>query len=190
MKIKGIIFDIGGVLLDDPQFSTFWQGKEESKKLRDQFGTGKISIPDFITQGRTMLGLTETNFTTQYNSAYSGMNKIEEVCMIFNQITIDKFIFSDTNPIHFNYCIEKYSDIFNQATKMFLSYEIGLRKDDKESYDYLLKNITHKPEELLFIDNKSEYIEKAASFGINGIVYKPGINLIFEINKFDTELLK
>jgi len=183
MKIKGIIFDIGGVLLDDPEFFEFWQNKEESKKLRNLFGTGKISKNEFISKGALMLNLDNKNFIEKYNKAYSSMNEISDVCKIYKNINIDKYIFSDTNSIHFDFCKKKFKWIFSEAKYLFLSHEIKFRKNEDSSYKYVLKNIALKPNELIFIDNNPEYIEKAKNFGINGILYKKEANLKSEILK-------
>jgi len=42
---------------------------------------------------------------------------------------------------------------------------------------------------LNFIDNKVEYIEKAKSYGINGIVYEKSLDLRKELKEMDFEIL-
>ena len=189
MRIQGIIFDIGGVLLDDPSFRTFWQGKEASAKLRYLFGTGQLSKEDFIDQGSTLLYLDKETFLKDYSVAYSGMQPDQVMIELFKQIKIARYIFSDTNPIHFEFCNKLYPEIFNADVKLFLSFEMKMRKDNDESYKYVLANIPFKPEELVFIDNKSEYIEQAKKFGINGIVYTKGMDIKNELLKIDTSIL-
>jgi len=182
-KIKGIIFDIGGVLLDDPEFKDFWQGKEESKKLRYLFGIGEMSTETLIDKGSKLLKMSNTEFLDGYNKAYSSMNMIDDVCDVYNNVTVNKYIFSDTNPIHYGHCKRKFPSIFANAKRLFLSFEIHHRKSDIKSYEYLLKNIPYKPEELIFIDNKEKYIKQAIELGLNGITYINGMDLSREIEK-------
>lgn len=188
MKIKAIIFDIGGVILEDPMFGEFWQGKEESKELRQAFGTGKITTDELIEKGSNMLGLKKEEFIKQYDSAYSQMKKIEEVYTFYINLKLPRYIFSDTNPIHTGHCKTLYPEIFTKAEKLFLSYEIGLRKNEDESYKYLLSQIANSPQEILFIDNKEKYINKAREFGINGIIYSVDSNLRSQLNKFGIKI--
>lgn len=61
-KIKAVVWDIGGVLLEDPKVGEFWKGKKESKELRKKFGSGKISINDFIKKGSKILNISQKQF--------------------------------------------------------------------------------------------------------------------------------
>ena len=42
--IKAVIFDIGGVLRENIDVKNFWKNRKESKKIRYDFGTGKLTI--------------------------------------------------------------------------------------------------------------------------------------------------
>lgn len=190
MNIKAVIFDIGGVLLDDPEFASFWQGKEESKLLRDSFGTGKMDINEFIMKGSELLQMSNSEFLTRYSSAYSGMHIDESVANIYQLINLPKYIFSDTNPIHYKFCQQNFSELFAAATEKFLSFEIMLRKDDIESYKYVLSRLDFNPEEILFIDNKVEYIQKAALVGITGLLYEKGMDLRKSILEIDRDIFR
>lgn len=188
MNIKAVIFDIGGVLLDDPQFSTFWQGKEESKELRDKFDTGMMGVKEFIAKGSNLLLLSKEEFLAQYSVASSCTQMDKDVVDVYQKIALPKYIFSDTNPIHFQFCMRNYPELFNVAAAKFLSYEIKLRKDSIESYKYMLSKLEFEPQSLVFIDNKAEYIEKAESLGINGIIYKKGMELRNSLLEFDKNI--
>ena len=188
MEIKAVIFDIGGVLLEDPSFASFWQGKDESKELRSLFGTGGLTKEELIVRGSRLLDLSPEEFLTEYSLAYSMMQPITHVVDIYNKINKLKYIFSDTNPVHFEFCMQKYSAIFSRAHKLFLSHEVRFRKESDSSYEYILSQIPFKPSELIFIDNKGDYIEKANKFGINGILYNEQIVLEKELLFIDPHI--
>jgi len=69
-KINTIIFDIGGVLIQDPQCKEFWNNMEGSKQLRILFGMGKISEEEFIKRGSKILNLSQKEFYEKYKENY------------------------------------------------------------------------------------------------------------------------
>ena len=56
-----------------------------------------------------------------------------------------------------------FEEMFEQ---IYLSYEIGLRKPDKEAYQYVLDNAGLAAEETIFIDDLLVNIEGAAKTGL------------------------
>ncbi len=55
--------------------------------------------------------------------------------------------------------------------KIYCSAYLAIGKPNKEIFEYVLKDLMIKPEELLFIDNQENNIEVARSLGINSILY-------------------
>ncbi len=82
------------------------------------------------------------------------------------------YIFSDTNPLREDLIKEKTKDIFEIATKIFLSHQIKRGKNDMQTYEYIINEIGLKPEEILFIDDHEKNIVLAQKAGINGILYE------------------
>lgn len=98
-----------------------------------------------------------------------------------NEIGIKKVIINKLD-------MKSYKIIFTQAEKLFLSHEVKLRKENDSAYKYILARIPFSPLEIIFIDNKSEYIEKSKQFGINGILYTSEIDLEKELLSIDQQI--
>ena len=85
------------------------------------------------------------------------------------------FLLSNTNKIHYDLysCqfVQKYglhlSDLFEKA---YYSFELGLRKPDKEIYEYALKDSQLIPEETLFIEDSPQNLIEAEKLGIRTIL--------------------
>lgn len=187
--IKAVIFDIGGVLLDDPEYVSFWGESDESKQLRDLFGTGKISIESFVASGARLLKLSPQTFLEQYSKAYSGMKRNLQAWDIYQKLNVPKIIFSDTNPIHFKYCSKLYGEIFESASNLFLSFEVRIRKNSKESYEYLLSKVPYNASELVFIDNNLKYLQLAKELGMHTILYSKSTDLRSELLAIDPNII-
>jgi hypothetical protein len=71
--IKAILWDIGGVLLSNPRIDEFWKGINGSKELRNKFGTGEISVDEFIELGSKLTGISKAEFIKKYNNSYSSL---------------------------------------------------------------------------------------------------------------------
>jgi len=82
------------------------------------------------------------------------------------------FLLSNTNKIHYDqylselkrvYGFNSFNDLFIKA---YFSFEIGLRKPDKEIFEFVLNENILIPEETLFIDDSIQHIKGAAKAGI------------------------
>lgn len=170
--IKAIIFDIGGVLLKNPLIGEFWQNKSGSKELRDKFGVGKLPREEFIKKASGLLEIPKEDFLKRYGEAYFPIRKTEGVLEILKSLKIKSYLFSDTNPIHLEFIKNKYPEMFKLVDKRFMSSEIGNRKNEDKSYQYIIKTLKLKPEEILLIDDKQEVLDFAKKHGLKIILYK------------------
>ena len=55
---------------------------------------------------------------------------------------------------------------------IFTSYELGLLKPDIKIFQVVLQKLNVKPQEVIFIDDKSANVEAAKLIGIHGIVFE------------------
>ncbi|MBP9811801.1 HAD-IA family hydrolase [Candidatus Gracilibacteria bacterium] len=63
----------------------------------------------------------------------------------------------------------KFDSLFDG---IFCSCEIGLKKPQKEYYEYILDSLSISGEDVLYFDDSLENIEVARSIGINSILYR------------------
>ena len=60
---------------------------------------------------------------------------------------------------------------------LILSYQVDMKKPDPQIFEYLLKELSLPPEEVLFIDDRIENVQAAAKFGIETIHFRTGPDL-------------
>ena len=188
-KIRHIIFDLGGVLLNiNPLLSL--------NELTKISGLGKQALIDRFTESRIF----EKFDTGQYDTAQFrselcriiGKNVADnEIDRMWNALLLDfppqrvkmlqelrknfnLYLLSNTNSIHFRYYTDaffheynfKLQELFNH---LYLSYEIGMHKPDPEIYRYVLQHDGLTASECLFVDDSLPNVKAARKLGIAGL---------------------
>lgn len=197
-KINTLIFDFGGVLYDIDPAKAY--GRFKSNSLRPD------SLPDIAALGRegTAFTLYETGrltdeqfresvssdfslqsggavFDKMWNSLLVGVNpeslgNITELSRKYRLLLL-----SNTNPIHFNKFEPECRELFGFFEKLYLSFELGLRKPNREIYDYIIKDSGIIPKETIFIDDSPENANAAAKAGLNAVVFTGWQSLMAEL---------
>lgn len=187
-RIKNIIFDLGGVLLEvDYQrpaaafealgaknFETVFSQKSQAMFM-SRFERGEISPEAFRKELRKYLPHEVTN--AQIDSAWNSiLGELHEDRVVMLKLLVQKgyrlFLLSNTNQIHIK-AFKKYMDeTFGQGLledifeKVYFSSRIGMRKPTKKIFQHVLRENRLKPEETYFIDDSLQHVKGAELVGI------------------------
>ncbi|TVR86133.1 MAG: HAD family phosphatase [Saprospirales bacterium] len=189
MKGVNILFDFGNVLidLDIPKTTRMLEelvaddveeARREIEELVKKYETGKISTELFI-NGILKFCRNEVqakDVIDAWNAMLIGVpaRRIEWLYEMKKHHRMA--ILSNTNSLHLENVykgLEKKHpglDFENEFfEKVFYSHQIGLRKPEKECFEYVMKELGWKPEATIFIDDVEENVEAASSLGLTGI---------------------
>lgn len=192
--VRNIIFDLGGVLLELNTAATTDAFKRigvleiediySQKKQIDLFNKldkGEISPDIFRNEIRGIVGsfLPGTMIEDAWNAMLGPLpqNRVDMLLELKNEFNI--FLLSNTNEIHIaaleNYLEEAYSrDLFQQLfQKVYYSCRIGMRKPDKEIFEFVLLDNNLSAAETIFIDDSPSHVDGARAAGITGYVLEP-----------------
>ena len=187
-KIKNIIFDLGGVVLDIDETVILNELKKKgvdglallkSKDflaLDERFERGIISANTFRKQAKALVGLpkmTDPDFDYIWNSMLldiprERIHALEEIKEHYNI-----FLMSNTNEIHYDLYVrdlqlrfgyKQFDDLFD---KSYFSFDVHLMKPDPLFFEYILDHQAIKANETLFIDDTKTNVEVARSLGIH-----------------------
>jgi FMN phosphatase YigB (HAD superfamily) len=198
--IKNIIFDYGNVIF----MIDFLKAQHAFEQLGiqnpadlfahrgqahffDEFEKGKISPMEFRNQIRTVAGnfaLTDTQIDQAWNSLLIGipdgyldaLSKLKE--------RYRTFLLSNNNEIHYHAILDYLNVRFNLKDnssffeKDYYSHLMGMRKPDKEIFEFVVDFHGLNPEETLFVDDSSQHIATATNLGFKTQLISSDDNLV------------
>ena len=203
--IKGIIFDLGGVILNrglwlfrEYLVNTYNISNEETinifiKKNYKPYFSGKISEQEFWESALKDLNIKDEwiGLKNILLNFYETKNEMIDLLKKLKKMNYTLTLLSDQTNEWWDYLNSKYH-IKNYFDYCFISSEIGLHKPEPEIYNYCLSKIKFKPDECIFIDDLERNLIPAKKIGINTIHYKNSEQCIKElyklikINNFET----
>lgn len=74
------------------------------------------------------------------------------------------YILSNTDPVHMEYLLARFPWI-GSVTGSVLSYDVGFLKPQPEFYLHALSEFGHRPERVLFVDDRPENVDAAREIG-------------------------
>ncbi len=182
--IKTVIFDWGGVLIDDPapglmQYcaKALEVSKEEYIKahinFEADFQKGLIREDKFWEQICSELNVPKPRnpslWAEAFEAAYVPRKSMFLMAASLQESGYKTAVLSNTEvPAMQHFHRQKY-DMFD--VPVFSCLE-GVKKPDREIYEITLKKLGCGPEKAIFIDDKQEYIDGAKEVGINTILFQ------------------
>lgn len=192
MKLKALCFDLGNVLI-------YFDWKiAESRLNKIELGLG-FRTTQFLKNNRNLIvqiekgKITEDEFLSAIKKHID--SKIDQITLakIYSEIFWENkvltnllpelhqkynlYLLSNTNAIHKKFGWEKF-EFLKHFDKLFLSYELGYLKPEKEIYQKVLEKIKIKPEEILYVDDIKEFVEAAKECGWNAYHFTSNENLV------------
>lgn len=181
MEIKAVIFDWGGVLIENPardiiatcargvgvtpeRFAeNFWEGEPD-------FQRGKIDEKTFWERTCARLGVPPPPVGLWGKALRSGYRERPGVWVLAERLKKSGrkiALLSNTEMPAVDIYRERHDGFFDVVV---LSCLEGLRKPEPEIYRRTIERLGVKPGESLFIDDRKENIDAAENSGMNGLL--------------------
>ena len=141
--------------------------------LVNPFEEGLMSSVDFFARLREKykLELEFDEFQDIWNIIFDEDPEVNDAIMYLKNKGYAVFLLSNTNELHFSYIMERYP-IVHSLDEWILSYEVGAKKPKQKIYDAIFEKTDVARNEVLYIDDVSEYVEAAKTYGLQGLVFK------------------
>jgi putative hydrolase of the HAD superfamily len=192
-EIKAVIFDWGGVLIDDPAPGLMQYcadklsvSKEDYIKAHNRFAKdfqkGLISEDTFWAKvcralGKPTLGITSL-WSSAFRSVYSPRTDVFSVVSSLHNNGYRIALLSNTEVPTMRFFHELQYNMFDV---LVFSCAEGTMKPERKIYEITIERLGLTPEQTIFIDDKQEFINAAKQIKINTILFK-------DIEQVKTEL--
>jgi len=185
--IKVLLFDLGRVLVDFDHLRAAQRIAAFCSKTPRQiydlffeagvtvdFEAGKISPEDFYLQVKSMLELklSYASFEPIWNDIFflSAQNRLVFGLINALRSSYKTALLSNINILHYEY-LKKNFPVFAAFDRVFLSFQMGLVKPDRQIYNLVVQELKVSPEEIFYTDDRPELVESAQSLGFCGSVF-------------------
>jgi len=183
-KIEAVIFDWGGVLIEDPapglvRYCSKALGVDEAKYRYaygiyiDDFQAGRISEQQFWSNMTSCLNAAMPSAQSLWGEAFAAVYiprpELFAWASRLRKTGFKTAILSNTEIPNFDYFHTQNYDMFD--VEVFSCIE-GVSKPQMDIYMLTLDRLGVSSDQALFIDDKPHYIEGAVRVGINTILFK------------------
>lgn len=183
-KIESVIFDWGGVLIDDPRpgllrycSEAFGVPLEDYTPVNDlfldEFHKGKISEESFWLQISSKLGKSMPAARSQwyeaFRSAYVPKQEMFRLASSLHDKGYKTAFLSNTELPAVEFFHEQGYDLFDV---LVFSCVEGVMKPERRIYEITLERLGSKAGQAVFIDDRQDYIRGAQDVGLNAILFK------------------
>ncbi len=178
--INSIIFDFGDIFINLEKEASINEFKklgldgpnEELIAMNDLFEKGKITEMQFIEGFQKHIPNADIHDIRKAWNSIIGefpLYRLEFLQMLSSKYRL--FLLTNTDAIHISRFehmvgISFFSDFYQCFEKVYYSFEMGMRKPDPNIFNTILKKHDLSPKRTLFIDDKKENTDAAASLGI------------------------
>lgn len=212
-KIKNVIFDFGGVLIEvehkrtankftelgAKNYSDFHTQNKEHP-IFQEFEKGELSPEKYRTFAKNELGIPNCT-DEEFDEAFNAMiveyrpKKLELVRELRKNFKV--YLLSNTNQIHYDYFsklfVEQFQvesfEVFNRLfDKAYYANFLKLKKPLPPIYNTVLQENSLAPEETLYIDDTHAYVEGARAVGMHVLFLEKGKVDFFDIPQYIEKL--
>lgn len=179
--INTIIFDFGDVFINLDKNASLAALKqlgleswnEDIDAINQKFEKGKLTEVQFMIEIKKLIpNASIEDIRAAWNSVLLDfpLSRLEFLQKLSHKYKL--FLLSNTDEIHIAKFEHKVGATFAREfyqcfEKVYFSFEIGFRKPESEAFNYILKKHELNPKRTLFIDDKKENTDIAASLGMH-----------------------
>ena len=183
-KIRAIIFDWGGVLIEDPgpglmrycanSLNTVEEDYIKAhRRFAADFQRGEISEDKFWTAVCGELGAVRpanpSPWKEAFEAVYSPKAEMFALVRVLQKNGYKTALLSNTEPPAMRFFHQQGYEMFDVCV---FSCAEGTVKPERKIYEMALKRLGVKPDEAVFTDDREDYIDGAKEAGLNTILFE------------------
>lgn len=199
--IKSVIFDWGGVLIDDPNPGLMqYCAKalrlsretyiETHSKFAGGFQKGMVCEDEFWGKICSELNVSKPDIPSlwaeAFEAAYVPRNGMFSMAASLQENGYKTAVLSNTEVPAMQYFHQQQYDMFDV---LVFSCAEGIQKPDRKIYELTLEKLGSQPRQSVFIDDNPEYINGAKEVGINTVLFENIDQVQDELNRLGVKIV-
>lgn len=194
-----ILFDLGNVVLEVDFRRTFRRWAEacgeppavfherwEEDEAYQAHERGELSFDEYVAALSRRLGvsMSREDWLVGWNDVFVGPypRLQQRLSSLAGQIPL--FAFTNTNPTHEAAWRSRYGDALRHFEDIFVSSRIGLRKPDRDAFDWVAEAMGLDPATILFLDDNPENVEGARAAGYQTAWIRSEADVLSALTRF------
>tara|TARA_Y100000310_G_C20700481_1_gene829282 strand:- start:2587 stop:3177 length:591 start_codon:yes stop_codon:yes gene_type:complete len=190
--IKAIIFDLAGVIVDISGISKGYQELCEKhnkstekpwKKFREEWNKMKIdelSCDDYYVVVASELGISPEEIKNIFMDGIKINNEVKNLILELKE-NYKIGVLSNTTKDILNKDLELWD--FREVAEVVTSCDDKVKKPDLEAMDLIIKRLGLEKEEVIFVDDKMDTVNKYSEHGVKCIRFENCEQLASELEK-------
>ncbi len=179
--VDALLFDFGNVLveIDFRRAFSSWASASgtSAAAIAGRFGIdaayesherGEIDASEYFASLRRSLGidLSDQQFLAGWNAIF--IDEISGMHRLLRDLSgvLPLYLFSNTCECHKRVWMNRYRELLQPISQVFLSCELGMRKPDPEAFKEIARRIGVAPGRIAFFDDLSENVRGAEAAGL------------------------
>ncbi|MEM5812136.1 MAG: HAD family phosphatase [Candidatus Aenigmatarchaeota archaeon] len=197
VMIRAVIFDIGGVVINDDFLSYAGRFVKKTGMSKEQIYLSVIGSPEWklyfkgkISEERVWDAIKKKYLQPDVaeeikRTWWSILVPIEGTIELIRKLKSGYKIYAISNVDRetYKYAAKKFAEIYSLFDGVILSFEVGMAKPEQGIYTLALKKFGLKPEECVYIDNQPENLPPAELLGMRAIRFRGAERLNVELKK-------
>lgn len=157
--------------------------------LEKEFDLGHYSPEEFFFKVKTELELEfdMEKFKEAWNSIFTVDENVVNLMLNLKKYGYPVYVISNTNELHYKYLVEKHQ-IMETVDGSILSFKVGARKPDPIIFRRAVEIIGLPAEQVVFTDDKLEFVKAAEKEGMKGIKFEGALQLAGSLTRLGFRL--
>lgn len=202
-RISAILFDLGNVIVEvdfrrtfrhwadsaGVDESVFYERWSEDEAYRAH-ETGELQFAEYVAALTETLGVSMSQDAWQagWNEVFVGpypgvQDKLAELTGC-----LPLFAFTNTNPTHEAAWRARYAHALGHFEEIYVSSTIGLRKPDREAFEWVAEAMQLPPEQILFLDDNPDNVSGAERSGLTTVQTRGEDEVLAALAAFEDRL--
>ena len=198
-RVKALLFDLGGVVLDISFLKSFERWGHHSSlspdalerlfqldEVYERHERGEVDAAAYFASLRSAFGVTlsDEQFEDGWNAIFLG--EIAATVALLERLKgkIPLYAFSNTNATHQAFWSERYEHALEPFERVFVSSEMGKRKPEREAFLYVAAEMGLEPEDIMFFDDTEVNVSAAWALGMQAVLVTSPRDVLTAVEPF------